>query len=91
MEKQKLQILINQYFKSFKRYEGTYSRMSNFDEKVKEFNNDFLNLISAVLSGDVRQIYKSLRGNLIYIHATINEQDKLDLELLGGYLTEPNR
>ena len=40
-----------------------YSRMSDFDEQVKKFNNDFLKVISAVLSGDNDQIYKSLKGN----------------------------
>ena len=63
MEKKDLQILINQYFKSFKRFENMYSRMSDFDEQVKKFNNDFLKVISAVLSGDNDQIYKSLKGN----------------------------
>ena len=82
--KKVLNLLNNQYSKSFKRFESTYSFMSDFNEKVKEFNDDFLRIVSAVLSGDVEQIRASLRKNLIYIRATINEQDKLYLELLGA-------
>ena len=81
--KKVLNLLNNQYFKSFKRFENMYSRMSDFNERVKEFNNDFLKVISAVLSGDNDQIYRSLKGNWVYTCATINEQDKLNFELLG--------
>ena len=81
--KKVLNLLNNQYFKSFKRFENMYSRMSDFNERVKEFNNDFLKVISAVLSGDNDQIYRSLKGNWVYTCATINEKDTLNLELLG--------
>ena len=86
MEKKEiLQKLNNQYFKSFKRFENTYSFMSNFSKRVKDFNSGYLKLISAVLSGDVNEIRVSLYSSLLYIHATLNEKEKLDLELLGTF------
>ena len=81
--KRALNLLNNQYFKSFKRYEKSYYYMSDFDERVKEFNEGYLKLVSAVLSGDPDQIRANLFHSLFYIRATINEQDKLDFELLG--------
>ena len=80
--KKVLNLLTNQYFKSFKRFENIYSYMSDFSKQVKEFNNGFLKLISAVLSGgDVNEIRVNLHSSLLYIHATNNEQCKLDEEL----------
>ena len=80
--KKVLNLLNNQYFKSFKRFENMYSHVSDFSEQVKKFNNDFLRIISAVLTGDNDQIYRSLKGNWVYTCATINEKDTLNLELL---------
>ena len=81
--KKVLNLLSNQYAKSFKRFENDYSFMSNFSEQVKDFNNDFLRIISAVLSGDANEIRASLFGSMFYVNATLNEQKKLDFELLG--------
>ncbi len=84
MENKKVLNLLNkQYFKSFKRFEKVYSFMANFDKQVKEFNNGFSNLISAVLNGDVNEIRTMLYGSWFYIYATTSEKDKLNLELLG--------
>ena len=81
--KKVLNLLTNQYFKSFKRFENSYSFMPDFSERVKDFNKRYLKLIGAVLSGDANEIRVALYGSLLYIHATINEQYKLKLELLG--------
>ena len=81
--KKVLNLLTNQYFKSFKRFENAYSSMSDFNKQVKDFNSRYLKLISAVLSGDANEIRISLYSSLLYIHATLNEKSKLDLELLG--------
>ena len=83
MEKKDLQLLINQYFKSFKRFESAYSYMSksNFKILIKGFNSDFSNLISTVLNGDADQIYSNLHESLIYSWATDNEQMTLSEEL----------
>ena len=83
--KKVLNLLTNQYFKSFKRFENTYSFMSDFSKQVKRFNSGYLNLISAVLSGDVNEIRVSLYSSMFYICATVNEKDKLDFELLGTF------
>ena len=85
MEKNKkiLNLLTNQYFKSFKRFESAYSFMSDFNKQVKDFNNNYLKLIGAVLNGDANDIRVVLYGSWLYIYATLNEKEKLDLELLG--------
>ena len=83
--KKVLNLLTNQYCKSFKRFQNACSFMPDFNEKVKEFNEDYLKLTSAVLVGDVEQIYANLAGNRIYVWATYNEQNKLRLELLGAF------
>ena len=80
-KKEVLQLLNSQYFKSFKRFEKVYSLMSDFSKQVKSFNSGYLKLISAVLNGDVSDIRISLHKSLVYIYATLNEKDKLDLEL----------
>ena len=80
-KKEVLQLLNSQYFKSFKRFEKVYSLMSDFSKQVKSFNSGYLKLISAVLNGDVSEIRISLHKSLVYIHATLNEKDKLDSEL----------
>ena len=76
-----LQKITNQYCKSLKRFEKVYSLMSDFRKQVKSFNSGYLKLISAVLNGDVSEIRISLHKSLVYIYATLNEKDKLDLEL----------
>ena len=83
--KKVLNLLTNQYFKSFKRFENVYHFMDNFNKQVKEFNSNFSKLINAVLNGDVNEIRVALygAGSWFYIYATRNEKDKLDLELLG--------
>ena len=87
MEKKEiLNLLNNQYFKSFKRFKNIYSYMSDFSAQVKKFNNGYLKLISAVLSGDVNKIRVSLHSSLVYIHATDNEQCKLNEELYWNIL-----
>ena len=87
--KKVLNLLTNQYFKSFKRFENIYSYMSYFKSQVKEFNNGFLKLISAVLnSGDVNEIRISLHSSLLYIHATTNEKNKLNEELYWNILAQ---
>ena len=78
-----LNLLTNQYFKSLKRFESTYAFMPNLGKKIQEFNSDYLKLIGAVLKGDANEIRVTLYSSLLYIRATINEKDKLNLELLG--------
>ena len=77
-----LNLLNNQYFKSLKHFENVYSFMSDFNKQLKGFNSGYLKLISAVLSGDTNDIRVSLYSSLLYIHATLDEKEKLDLELL---------
>ena len=82
--KKTLNLLTNQYFKSFKRFEKAYSSVSDFNILVKGFNSDFLNLLSVVLSsGGSDDIRANLHESLVYAWATITEKDKLNLELLG--------
>ena len=85
--KRVLNLLNNQYFKSFKRFEHVYYYMPDFNEEVKEFNQCYLKLISAVLSGDREKIRAALKCR-VYFWATINEKDKLDFELLREGLFE---
>ena len=80
--KEVLNLLTNQYFKSFKRFEKVYSVLSGFRAQVKRFNSGYLKLIGAVLSGDVNEIRVSLHSSFFYIYAARSEQDKLDFELL---------
>ena len=70
-----LQKLNNQYFKSLKRFEHVYFYMSNFDEQVKKFNDNFLNLMSAVINNKTDNL--DLNANLVYIYATTNEKNEL--------------
>ena len=51
--KKVLQKLNNQYFKSLKRFEKAY-RLNDtyYAEKLKEFNNDYLKIVSAVINHD---------------------------------------
>ena len=81
--KKVLNLLTNQYFKSFSRFERVYSFMPNFNERVKDFNDGYLKLVGAVLNGDANEIRLVLHGSWLYIYATVNEKDKLKLDLLG--------
>ena len=78
-----LNLLTNQYFKSLKRFENVYKKINLYSEGLKTFNEGYLKLIGAVLSGDANEIRVLLYGNLFYVYATPNEKEKLDLELLG--------
>ena len=78
-----LNLLTNQYFKSLKRFENVYKKINLYSKGLKDFNESYLKLIGAVLSGDTNEIRVSLYGSLFYIYATLNEKERLDLELLG--------
>ena len=81
--KEVLNLLNSQYFKSLKRFEKIYKKINLYSRGLKTFNEGYLKLISAVLSGDTNDICVSLYGSLIYIYATPNEKDKLQLDLLA--------
>ena len=86
--KKVLNLLTNQYYKSFKRFEKYYSFSSNFNEKVKRFNEGYLKLTSAVLnSSSADKIRANLHNSLVYAWATDNERVKLDEELYWNILT----
>ena len=74
--KKVLQKLNNQYFKSLKRFEKAY-RLNDtyYAEKLKEFNNDYLKIVSAVINHDTYGL--DLRTKWLYICATINEENEL--------------
>ena len=77
-----LNLLTNQYFKSLKCFENVYKKINLYNKELKTFNESYLKLIGAVLSGDTNDIRVALYGSLLYIHATLDEKEKLDLELL---------
>ena len=81
-----LNLLNNQYFKSLKRFQSVYKKINLYNKGLKTFNEGYLKLIGAVLSGDVNEIRVSLHSSLVYIHATNNEQCKLNLELYWNNL-----
>ena len=72
-----LQKINNQYFKSLKRFEKVYKKINLYSKEIKTFNKGYLNLISAVLSGDSNKIRVSLYANLFYLYLTTNEQSEL--------------
>ena len=74
-----LQKINNQYFKSLKRFEHVYFYMLNFDERVRKFNNEFLNLVSAIINNKTDNL--DLNANLVYIYATTNEKNELRILL----------
>ena len=84
--KKAVNLLANQYFKSFKRFESARSYMSNFNEQVEKFNQEYLNLISAVLNADTDKIYANLHESLMYVWASSSEQSKLGEELYWNIL-----
>ena len=67
-----LNFFSNQYVKSRNRFEKYFS---GFDEQLKRFNADYLEIVSAVISGEGDKL--NLIGNMVYIHATLNEQDNM--------------
>ena len=77
MEKKEiLQKLNNQYFKSFKRFEKLYKNFGFvFNEKLIDFNTDFLRIISAIINN--RTDILDLNVNWVYIYATTNEKNQL--------------
>ena len=81
--KKVLNLLTNQYFKSLKRFENVYKKINLYNKELKTFNEGYLKLIGAVLSGDANEIRVSLYGNLFFIYATLNEQDKIQSELFN--------
>ena len=69
-----LQKLNNQYFKSLKRFK----KMCKFGERcyekeLKEFNSDYLKIISAVINHDTYDL--DLSNKWLYTCATINEKN----------------
>ena len=81
--KKALNLLTNQYFKSLKHLEHDYEKTSLYSERLKDFNEGYLKLMGAVLSGDINDIRAALHGSWFYICATFNEKERLNLELLG--------
>ena len=71
-----LQKLNNQYFKSLKRFEKAY-RLNDtyYAETLKEFNDDYLKIISAVINHDTYGL--DLSTKWIYTCATINEKNEI--------------
>ena len=83
--KKVLNLLTNQYFKSLKRFEIVYKKINFYKQGLKTFNEDYLKVISAALSGDTNDMRVSLYGSLFYIYATISEKEKIDFELLENF------
>ena len=81
-KKEVLKKLNSQYFKSFNRFEHVYFFMSNFDEKVKKFNNHFLKITSAILTGDPDKVLATWRKSWVYFESTLNEKEKIENEIL---------
>ena len=77
MENKSILIKLNsQYFKSLKRFQKVYNLSeSYYARKLKEFNNDYLKLVSAVINHDTYGL--DLSSNCVYINATINEKNAL--------------
>ena len=77
MDNKSILIKLNsQYFKSLKRFEKMY-RLNDtyYAKKLKEFNDDYLKIISAVINHDTYSLVLSTKW--IYLCATINEQNEL--------------
>ena len=74
--KKVLNLLNNQYFKSLKRFEKAY-RLNDtyYAEKLKDFNSDYLKIISAVINHDTYGL--DLSTKWLYIYATINEKNEI--------------
>ena len=77
MENKNILVKLNsQYFKSLKRFEKAY-RLNDtyYAEKLKEFNDDYLKIISAVINHDTYNL--DLSTKWIYVCATINEKNEI--------------
>ena len=83
MEKKEiLQKLNNQYFKSFKRFEKIYKNFGFvFNEKLIDFNTDFLKIISAIINNKTDIL--DLNANWVYVYATDNEKNELRILIDG--------
>ena len=79
-----LQKLNNQYFRSLKRFEKAY-RLSDtyYAKKLKEFNDDYLKIISAVVNHNTRGL--DLSTKWIYTCATINEKNEIRILLNSAH------
>ena len=75
-KKEVLQKLNNQYFKSLKRFEKIHKNFGFvFNEKLIDFNIDFLKIISAIINNKTDIL--DLNVNWVYICATTNEKSEL--------------
>ena len=79
MEKKDVLAKLNsQYFKSLKRLEKAYKHFGFvFYEKLKDFNLDYLHLVSVVINDKTDNL--DLNTNWVYIYATLNEKDDIRL------------
>ena len=82
--KKALELLTNQYIKSFIRFENEYSSMSDYDEKVEKFQSQYHKLRDALLNYKVNEISETLFNSWIYAEATVDEQKKLISELIAN-------
>ena len=75
-KKEVLRKLNNQYFKSFHRFEKIYKNFGFvFNEKLIDFNNDFLKIVSAIINNKTDIL--DLDANWVYVYATVNEKNGL--------------
>ena len=71
-----LQKLNSQYFKSLKRFKKMCKFAERrYEKEVKEFNDDYLKIISAVINHDTYDL--DLSNKWLYACATINEKNKI--------------
>ena len=77
MEKKEVLAKLNsQYFKSLKRFEKMYKQFGFvFYEKLKDFNLDYLHLISVVINNKTDIL--DLNTNRVYFYATLNEKNSI--------------
>ena len=77
-KKEVLQKLNNQYFKSLKRFKKMCKFAERrYEQELKEFNDDYLKIISAVINHDTYGLDLSIKW--IYTCATINEKNELKI------------
>ena len=71
-----LQKLNNQYFKSLKRFKKMCKFAErSYEKELKEFNDDYLKIISAVINHDTYSL--DLSTKWIYVCATLNEKNEI--------------
>ena len=71
-----LQKLNNQYFKSLKRFKKMCKFAERcYEKELKEFNDDYLKIISAVINHDTYSL--DLSTKWIYVCATLNEKNEI--------------